>query len=100
MPATVWNQRGRNTTAEMNPKDAKNVANTEIATVRMRNRSSGTIGSRKRDSHHTNTKPTMTPMSIRPPIQKSESPARSRVRTFVMPMRNGAIAPVNSAAPT
>jgi hypothetical protein len=106
-PATDWNQRGRKMIALKNPNAARNVAATEIVNVRSRNRSSGTIGSRTRDSMNRNTAPRTSPSTIRPPTAGSVQPFATGAPStrcvpvlLVRPMRNVAIAAVNTPAPT
>ncbi len=75
---------------------ARNTEPTETANARVRNSSSGTIGSAARDSIHTNAPSTSAPIRIRPPTVRS---VQSADCLLVRPMRIGTSAPVNSAAP-
>jgi hypothetical protein len=92
---TTWNQRGRNTTAARNPNDARKNAATEIVNERIRNSSSGTIGSRhatRRPEHQ----PMIAPSTMSPPTVGS---VQSAPCLLVSPIRMGTSAAVNNAAP-
>ena len=71
---------------------------TEIENVRLRNRSSRMIGSERAAPTSRNRTPTM--------AAEQDQPADPRIgplecgRLLLRPTRNGAMAPVNSAAPT
>src|SRR5215467_11374521 len=64
---TTWNQRGRNTIAPKKANAAKKVETIEAEYVRLRHRSSGTIGSLARASARMNSSVTMMPMKMNPP---------------------------------
>jgi len=78
------------------PNATRNIATTEIENDRLRKSPSGTIGSAARDSTKRKIRPNTSPTMISPPTFGS---VHSPVCLFESPMRNGAIAAVNTAAP-
>ena len=85
--------------AAKKPNAARNMAVTEIVNDRMRNRSSGTIGSETRDSTQHEQGAERRRPSDDQPADRRIGPL-SPVCLFVRPTRNGAMARVKSAAPT
>ena len=75
-PPTTWYQRGRNTIAAKNPNAARKTEATDTVNARLRNSSSGTIGSAARDSTQMNPARTTSPRPISPPTAGSPQSSR------------------------
>src|SRR6186713_1902735 len=84
-PSTTWNQRGRKTIAPKNAKAAKKVETIDAEYVRLRHRSSGTIGSLARDSANRKIRVPIRPMRMNPPTAGSVQSLRAWVTGLFRP---------------